>query len=132
MAIDQWKSSLRRLKRKVGVIGDKVRDACHKAIENPRYDGYADLSTASADLNGLMATIEGIKKYERMMPKGLRLQHIQNEVANVLEMVEHTRKRMLQDPRYSVIDATADIVGELNNLYDTLGDAVEHIGHGEE
>ena len=132
MGIEQWVLSLDRLTDRVGAIAKRVEDAYRKMVENPKYDSYADLSTAMWALDNLMDTIEGMEKYGPMIPKGLNLQDLQGRVASVIEMVKHTRKRMLQDPRYSVIDATSDIVGELNNLYDTLGDVVEHIGHGEE
>jgi len=66
----------------------------------------------------MMATIEGMKKYESMMSKGLRLQSIQDEVADLLDMIKRIQKGMLQDPNYKGdLDL---IVRRLDELYGIL------------
>ena len=132
MAIEQWELSLRHLKDKVGVTEDKVEGAYRKMIVNPSYDSYADLSTAAGNLNSLMATIEGMKKYESITPKGISLQRLQDEVVVIQKRVERTRKTMLQDSSYEPLVELGLLGIRLDDLYATIEDAVERIERGEE
>jgi len=136
MARTLWEIRLGRLRDKVEAFEDKLKDkvenAYRKMTENPHYDSYADLSAASEGLSDPTATIEGIKKYEPITPKGISSQRLQDEVANVLEMVECTRKRMLQDSSYKAYDDLAFIVKRLDDLYIILEGTVERIERGEE
>jgi len=126
----EWELRLERLKDKTNNLEHKIGDAYLRMMEDPHYDAYADLSAAVGDLNSLMATIEDMKKYKAPAEGLITPQELPERVANLLERirlisvanlldkVERTQKKMLQDPSYKAlhdIDYIARRLGELHS-----------------
>ena len=112
----EWELILVRLQESVHDLRTKIVDG--RMERDPRYDAYPNISAVARGLNSMMATIEGMKKYEPMMPKGLRLQRIQDEVADLLDTIKCIQRSMLQDPSYKGdLDL---IVRRLDELYGIL------------
>ena len=118
MAKTELELILVRLQERTHDLRTKIEDADGRMERDPSYDAYPNISAVAGGLNSMMATIEGTKKYEPMMPKWLRLQSIQDEVADLLDTIKCIQRSMLQDPSYKGdLDL---IVRRLDELYGIL------------
>jgi len=101
-----------------------VEHTQQKMLRDPDYDSHPDVSRIEPRLDELKRHLECEKR--RAGVKGLlsserpRIQHLQNEVADLLKLVEHTQQKMLRDPDYRNSKDLTRIMIRLDALYANL------------